>query len=605
MTRYRPPVVLALALLAGCTTKPSQQGPAATNEKAARTDPWPGAAAILRKQPDLSGARQAISLLTSELADNPNADVPVPLTGEASKSLGERLRLSPEELKEVSGSTFTNLDAAYIAECLLIRDAVRSLDLGNLPVERKVRIVFDWVCRQIYLRQGIVHTTNGPAYCPPLPPQYSLFRGYGSGLDRAYLFLAALRQLGLDGCLIGPPNRGTAASIGLENNKPTKGPFWAVGCRLSDGTIQLFEPWRGEAFPGPGGATGTLDQAVAGSEAIQKWIEDKNRPWDVTPGDLKVATVYASIPYSAVSPRLKMLEAKIAVEVGVRLYVDPVELAARFGPQTKTWSPAADRDKFCLTRVLPSFLPLEEGGTDQSPARDLRLYDQITKLSPIPLELFSPPPEVTHNEVQNALKAFFLKRFSELLVEANPRDRIGRGQFNDVIRTMVERERQLGAARDRARLSELPENAIARWSEMANELYEKLSIARLPQNQGKLPDAQAAVEQLWEKGGPIVQLIEDRRILPICAAEVGYVLAVCKHEQAERAAIRLSRIAEKDAGRADAIAASKEAWSVAVDAWNRYFAASEAYRAAGPERAAHSRLLADRAVRLAANPLAE
>ncbi len=598
MTPIRIVALLTAVLAVGCTAKTGPTGDASV-EKAAKADPWPVCAAILRRQPDLGGARQAVSLLNSDLGEVPAAESPQPMPADAAKALAERLRLSAEELKEVAGTPFSNLDAAYLSECLAIRDALRSLDLGELPDERKARMAFDWVCRLVYLRQALVVSPAGPAFSPPLPPQFLLLRGYGSGLDRAYLFLAAIQQLGLDGCLIGPPGRETAASIAVEDDKATKGPFWAVGCRMPNGSVTLFDPWRGEPFPG------TLTELVAKPELLKPWIEDKSRPWDGSPDLLKTATVYVAVPFMATSDRMKLMERKIGMEVGVKLARDPAKLVGRFGADTKVWSAPVNGDKYGLTRVLHSFLPLEEGGTDTTPSRELRLLEQITKLSPIPLDLFDPPAEVLNNEVRNALKGFFLRRYSELVLDPNPRERIGRGQFNEVVRVLVERERAVGQIRAQARRNPVSAEALKDWGARADELYEKQSIARLPQNQANLPDAQAAIAQFWEKGGQVVQSIEERSILPLCAADLSYLLAVCKHEQAERATIRLLRHDPKDAGRAAALAGAKDAWSIAKDAWERHVAANGALAKSDPERAAHAKRLAGRAARLAADPVAE
>ncbi len=601
MTPIRIVALLTAVLAVGCTAKTGPTGDVPV-EKAAKADPWPASAAILRRQPDLGGARQAVSLLNSDLGEVPAAESPQPMPADAAKTLAERLRLSAEELKEVAGTPYSNLDAAYLSECLAIRDAIRSLDLGELPAEQKARLAFDWVCRQVYLRQALVVSPAGPAFSPPLPPQFLLLRGYGSGLDRAYLFLAAIQQLGLDGCLIGPPDRETAASIAVENDKATKGPFWAVGCRLPNGSVALFDPWRGEPFPSTGGAVGTLTELVAKPDLLKPWIEDKSRPWDGSPDLLKTATVYVAVPFMATSERMKLMERKIGAEVGVILARDPAELVDRFGANTKIWSAPVNVDKYGLTRVLHSFLPLEEGGTDTTPSRELRLLEQITKLSPIPLDLFDPPAEVLNNEVRNALRGFFLRRYSELVLDPNPRERIGRGQFNEVVRVLVERERAVGQIRAQARRNPVSAESLKDWGARADELYEKQSIARLPQNQANLPDAQAAIAQFWEKGGQVVQSIEDRNILPLCAADLSYLLAVCKHEQAERATIRLLRLDPKDAGRAAALAVAKDAWSIAKDAWDRHIAANGALAKSDPERTVQAKRLAERAARRAVDP---
>jgi hypothetical protein len=603
MSATRLLIVGCVAALAGCSTK-SSQGPTATSS-ASKPDPWPAVAATIRRQPDPGGVRQAFAMLASDLPESTGAEAPKAMPDDTVRAIGELLSLSAEERQQIAAGHYSNLDTAHVVECLILRDAVRSFDFGNLPDERKLRLAFDWVCRQVYLRQAYVLTSSGPTLSPPLPPQYALYRGYGTGMDRAYLFLALARQMGLDGGFVGPPEREAAPSVALENDKPTKGPFWAVGVRLADGTVRLFDPWRGEAFPGPDGRVGTLAQVLAGSPALKKWSDDAVRPWDVPAAELARATLYAALPYPAVTSRMKLLESKLANDVGVKLYRDPAELRAALGDKAKIWAPPATTDRFCLTRALPSFLPVEDGGTDRPVTGELRLYDQVMKLSQIPIDQFDPPTEVTHNEVRSALKALFLKRFSELVVESNPREKIGRGQFNDAIRSLVDRERQIGSARDRSRNLALPDDAIRKWSERANQLYEKLSLARLPQNQAGLPEAQSAIEEFWERGSQAVQLVEGRSMLPICAAEVGYLLALCKHEQAERASIRILRLDASDPARAAAVADAKDAWVVAKDSWDRAFAAADAVAKPIPERVVQARRLAARAARCVADPVAE
>jgi hypothetical protein len=593
-------VTVVAVALAGCTTKPRTDLPGG-DTATSQADPWPTAATTLRKQPDLGGARQVVSQLTADLANNPKAEAPAALPPDAVKQLADLLRLTPGETKEISGGTYTTLDAAYLGECLLLRDAVRSLDLGNHSPERKAQLAFAWVCRQVYLRQGVIRVGNGLTYSPPLPPQYALLRGYGTGLDRAYVFLAALQQLGFDGCLIGPPGREQAPSIAIENDKPTKGPFWAVGARTADGQVLLFDPWRGQPFPGPNGGVGTLAEVLANPDQMKPWMEDKNTPWDVSAADVKAATAYVAVPFMAVTPRMKMLEEKVAAEVGVKAYRNPVEAVARLGPAAKVW---ASPDPFCLTRALASFLPTEDGGTDATPVKELRLLDQVSRFGQVPSELYAPPPDIAAPELQAGLRTRFVVRFLEWVVDANPREKIHRGQFNEVIRGMIDREQKLNALRDRSRGAAVTEGDLAKWTQTANELYQSLSAARLPQNAGNLPAAQAALEQFWGQGGAVVQQIEDTTMVPVGLAEVGYFVAVCKHEQAERAGIRMHRTPPADKGRAEAERATKEAWAVAKDAWGRYLAAAEPYLKLNPERTAHARKLAERAGTLADKPTA-
>jgi hypothetical protein len=104
--------------------------------------------------------------------------------------------------------------------CLFLRDVAESLRLQGLPPlperagerwkdkrdrdlwRRQAEVAFDWVVRQLLLRadrdEGLV------------PPEYALRAGTGTAEERALLFLALLRQLDLDGCMVGIPGEGSA-----------------------------------------------------------------------------------------------------------------------------------------------------------------------------------------------------------------------------------------------------------------------------------------------------------------------------------------------------------------------------------------------------------
>src|SRR5262249_43332740 len=137
-----------------------------------------------------------------------------------------------------------------------LRDAAKSLNLTGLPPEKQAEYAFAWVCRQVYLHPWL-RALGGNTFEPTaLPPTAVLRRGFGSGLERMYVFLALLQHLGLDGCRVGPPD---AAKIHVrlseaEVKYPTvglpvpRGPFWAVGVRVGN-DVRLFDPWRSEPFP--------------------------------------------------------------------------------------------------------------------------------------------------------------------------------------------------------------------------------------------------------------------------------------------------------------------------------------------------------------------
>ncbi len=317
-------VVLAAFALPGCTRPPTFK---ADETERDAVDPWQGVVAQLRRENDPAGCRRILNQLNNDLALKPDAPQPVGLTPEAEKTLRELLRLRDDEVKEIRPASFSGLDPVYLAECLYLRDAARSLDVGGLPPGRQAELAFAWVCRQVVLQPWISAGPQGqPVAMPPIPPTAVLRRGSGSGLERAYVFLALLQQLDLDGSLVGPPeaaDRDWTFRPEKADGLP-RGPFWAVGVRAG-ADVLLFDPWRGEPVPGPNGqGVGTLTQVKANPDQLKPWREDKAKPWNVSPDEVKASVPVLAVPLSAVAPRMKRLEEELRSDLPVRLAADPV-----------------------------------------------------------------------------------------------------------------------------------------------------------------------------------------------------------------------------------------------------------------------------------------
>lgn len=602
------PVCLLLIAIVGCTKPPTRiTGPADTRVVA--VDPWPALAATLRRQSDVGTIRQGLNQFAADASAN-SADVTIPsLPATTLQSLVDRFRPSDTDRREIESKVFTSLDPNYISECIYFRDVVRSLDASGLPLDKQASIGFAWVCRNVYLQQWLLgQTQEGIVYAPPVPPSYVLRRGYGTGHERAYVFMAVLQQMGFDAGFVGVPGREEAPETAIIDNKIAKGPFWAVGVLVGKDVL-LFDPWRGEPLPGPGGkGIGTLAQVKANTDQLKPWLEDKAKPWDVKFDDVKSSTVYLSAPFSALSMRIKLLEEKCQSDIGVALDFDCDAVANRFavslGAPPSFWGPPVKTSTHCYTRVLASFLPLEEGGNDRATGA-LQLYLRLTKIEPIPLAVFAPPAELTAKEAATRLQLYFGGWFLEKFVDPAPREKIQRGQFGEAIKILVERELQSTTARERIRVSPQSDPQIREWCQAANKIYDKLSKARLSTNRlSELPVAEAAVEEFWKSRPAAIQAIIDSSIASVGLAESAYLLAVCKHEQAERSQVRFQKaaLAGVDKVQQRAFTLAQDSWKVANDAWQRHDAHAAMFAKAMPERTTHIQQMKQRAATLAADP---
>lgn len=583
-------VAVAVAVTAGGCSKPPAPPPDLGNT-GPKGDPWKVAGVRLKKDADLGAAKSALLALTTDVNNQDGPKLPA-LSDEAFAALAAVVPLSPADREEIRAGAFSAHDPVYLADCLYLRDAARSLAAAGLPPEKRAELAFAWVCRQVYLRPW--PRPVGAAFEPTaLPPTAVLRRGYGSGLERMYVFLALLQQLELDACLIGGPDAGGVQSrMGPALAYPLltqvlgfqRGPFWAAGVRVGS-DVRLFDPWRGQPFPV------TLAQLKADPGAAKAWFEDKANLSGATPADAKQATAFLAVPVNALSPRMAVFEAQLKGELGVKVAFDAPALAAKRAafpdPKPAYWNPPDD--PFAYGRVARSYLPLDLGGSDPTAGSGGRLYEASLR-EQVPETAITPPDELKsesakgrfRNTAANTLVVSFLE-------PPNPRERIQRGQFQDAARDVVAKQEAFAAGLERLR-SKDTDQQIKEWIETANLLYAALGSARLNNDKAGEAAAAAQVETHWKQPGK--QLLVDKASAEVGRAEASFLLGLCKHEQAERLQARLERAPAAEVARlkTDAL----DAWKTALSAWRTYEQLSAAH-AGFPGRAAHAGALAARA----------
>ena len=139
-----------MVLASGCG-KPPKLTTSDSQENAQKGDPWETAAKRLRKETDLKACKNVLASL--------NHDLTTGREGHASRPHSRRLKrrrsrglvpLHPTDRDEIRSATFSPHDAVYLAECLYLRDAARSLAMPGLSPEQLADLGFAWVCRQVY-----------------------------------------------------------------------------------------------------------------------------------------------------------------------------------------------------------------------------------------------------------------------------------------------------------------------------------------------------------------------------------------------------------------------------------------------------------------------
>ncbi|MBX9626239.1 MAG: hypothetical protein K2X82_20740 [Gemmataceae bacterium] len=578
--------------LTGCTKPPPSASPTGREAGGPAADPWEAAVKRVGQDKDPVSLRTTLGKLSGDLAGQPGG-LPT-LTPDGAKALAAAVTLTPFEAEQVGARAFTGLDAVYLADALYLRDAARWVDPGGAAPAELARLGFEWVCRQVFVFPWVLDTGE---LVPAVPPTAVLRRGYGTGLERAYVFLALLRQLGIDGCLVGPPEAADrpAGYAGPGETGVPRGPFWAVGARVGPDVL-LFDPWAGRPVPGPGGTgIATLAQ-VRADPALAK---------PVAPDEARRSVAFLAVPVGGLSPRMAVLEEKLRAEVGVRLAADPAALRGRFAEakeEPRVWHPKGD--DFAYGRVQARFTPAEDGGLDARDPRS-RLQGQYLR-SLLPGSVLVFPAGLA--EVPSAggrLRNLAIDQFATAFLnppggQPGPRERVQRGQLQDAVRFLT--DRQDGFRRGLERLQGADRGEEGAWVRAMAEAHAALTRAQFPDplrdkvarpdSDPAVADAQRAVDDLWRSGSPFAQRIVDRAAAAPGLAEASYLIALAKHEEAERRQFR----ADRAGAGPDAEAARKEAaraWGEAANQWATFLAQPVAR--GFPARADHAQALAARA----------
>lgn len=596
----------ALAALVGCGGKSTTKSTAPVKPP---EDPWPRVSPALRESNDPATCRRVLSDLNNGLTTNTTVEQPAGLTPDAEKALRSVVPLVEEDVAELRPAGYSNFDPNYLADAYYFRDIARALEAPAGDPVKQADAAFAWLVRQVVLQQHFVPVgQNQVQLLPPAPPSAVLRRGSGSGLERAFVFLAILQQLGLDGCLVALPGAADQPwSWSPPGSAVGKGPFWAVGVRAGSDVI-LYEPWLGEKIPV------TLAAVTADPGVLKAWSDA--RKWDVSPETLKSSVPFLAVPLSALAPRMALLDRRLDPNperpLGEpRLAVDPIALRDRFVkdaklPGTKFWNPPSD--PFTYTRGLLNFTPIDDGGKDSSPPGQ-RVSDAY-KRSLIPMALIAGGKELDRlPEAKTRIREFVLDRYAtSFLMPPTPREQLQRGMFSDATPDLVKKRDDFAAATERVRTDRNREQLIRDWVTKANEAYSELSVARLNEktNPGGVAQAQQVVNEFWKRENAGAQAIADSALAATGSAEATYLLALCKHEQAERSQVRYDRAkaaAEADPRAAAAVESAREKarndWTDARDWWGRYEQHAAGQNFAFPGRGEHAKRLADRATKAA------
>lgn len=565
-------ILFLSAFIAGCGNRGN--APAKVAGPEARTDPVATALQRLETDSDANTCREVLQAIDSALSSN---DPRVDTAPQLLQQTGQIARLSPGELESLAAKEFALQDPDYLAECLLLRDAARSLDLDRYPPAQRAAVAFAWVCRQVYIIEETLplprwaRQQDSPRWVIPAPPWWVLQEGSGCALDRAIIFLALLRQIGMDGCLIGPPELADSNAIKLPSNlneKATYAPIRAVGVRI-DKEIFLFDPRLGKPITADAAAkqVATLAQMRANPEVSSAWLKESK----LTADEVKTWQVFLSGPVSSYAPRMVWLQRQMAAANPVILWNDLIALQDRFQKEALAAEPlaglkcgywnAAD-DQLSPTRLLTSY--------NQEARTDGRAYSPLKqnfRQSRYPTA-YIPSPQtgglLLQGKAFEVINMIFEREFAPVfLASGSPRDKLLRGQLSNALAALDDLDRTNAGHRSRIAREGNLEAALKEWSDKASPIFAAIVSAERSGDSGAIAKANADQDNFLKSPASdrMVMLVRRNTSL-LLSAEAKYLIALVVHERAERIQAQLDRAPTNELK-----AEAARTWENAIDNW--------------------------------------
>jgi hypothetical protein len=219
--------------------------------------------------------------------------------------------------------------------------------------------------------------------------------------------------------------------------------------------------------------------------------------------------------------------------------------------------------------LVRNFLGEGEGGVDKT-GRAARARLELLPEGALPSQV----GELKGTEVGDRIRFFALQQVLLFQTEpGGPRDLVLRGQFEDASKKMVDQLGELRIQADRLKADPDVSDKFESWKnklfEASGKAAEAKEALRKGGSQEAVEVAEAAREQVWKAGMPVLGLLVEGGTAEFRRAQVMYQQALCMHEQAERlqAQADAARAAPPDAAEKKAV---QDAWMDAAGWWTTY-----------------------------------
>ncbi|QVL33445.1 hypothetical protein KIH39_05905 [Telmatocola sphagniphila] len=488
---------------------------------------------------------------------------------------------------------FVLADAIYLEENLLLREVEKNLQLSKLAPELRAKKAFEWVCRQVYIKNRPLQASMAA------PAHITLQSGCGMPWDRSYTFLALLRHLDLEGFLLAPPElnktmflSGNAPNPASKSgpapsSAPKVAPIWGVGVLIGKDML-IFDSQTGTQVMLAGGQPAKIQDLKKDGELVSRIIEPK-RPFTLTSDQVRQSVPFIAAPLSSLAARMKFLDEDLKHELS--LHRDVVAAMTKLkdaGFEPQIWNVPGDPANFCHLIQLLAINP---------PILD-QIRSQVIPMEAFPRVFFTLESEQARGGPLKIFSNGFLKMHFNM--DGNPEadppivQGLFRGSLNDTINKLLKLKDTAEAERQIIQKDPNLEKEVFKWCEAANQAYAALSRAERSNDASAKALAQGNIEQIFKASGRAMSLV-SRVVFTMTSKDALYYVAMAVHEKAERLSLR----ALAEPGKISA-ALIKDAWKDSVDWWSRYLNYSVGGNELGnAAREAHANKLKEQATQLA------
>jgi tetratricopeptide (TPR) repeat protein len=242
-------------------------------------------------------------------------------------------------IKNIENRNWTLRDTRHIEDCMMYYGIATRVAGTGEDMDR-VRRLFDWVMRQVQL---VPPGTLGSGRLPQAfaRPYDVLLRGMATETDgywaeRAWLFMALCRQIGIDVGLI-TYSKSDTLNLHVPRYEPSfqgttrrKVPIVWICAALIDDKAYLFDARLGLEIPGPrGDGVATLEQALADPAILDRMTLPGLAPYGTSQASLLASPTKLGILIDSsqgyFSPKMKLLQAELAGSHRTILYRDVAE----------------------------------------------------------------------------------------------------------------------------------------------------------------------------------------------------------------------------------------------------------------------------------------